>query len=175
MSKHVFLTGDIQSGKSTVIQKVLANLDVTVGGFCSGYGPDRAAENRLLYLWDAAEAPAYDEAHSVAQITPQGRKAFPERFDILGCNALRRARETNVDLILMDECGFLERDAAQFQAEVLKTLDGACPVFGVVRLHSSGWTDSIRNHPNVTLITVTKENRDILPDQITALLKANKK
>lgn len=175
MSKHVFLTGDIQSGKSTVIQKVLANLDVTVGGFCSGYGPDRAAEDRLLYLWDAAENPVYDEAHSVAQITPHGRNAFPDRFDILGCSALRRARETNVDLILMDECGFLERDAAQFQAEVLKTLDGTRPVFGVVRLRSSGWTDSIRNHPNVILITVTKENRDILPDQITELLKQNKK
>ncbi len=173
MSKHIFLTGDVQSGKSTVIQKVINQLDITVGGFFSGSGPDRYKEDRHLYLWDAAGEPVYDVLHCVAQISPENRLAFPDRFNALGSDILRRARET-ADLILMDECGFLERDAIEFQAEVLKTLDSDIPVFGVVRLRSSGWTDAIRNHPNVTLITVTEENRDALPDQIIALLKAQK-
>lgn len=172
-SRHIFLTGAVQSGKSTVIEKVLAGLDATVGGFRSGSGPDRHKAERWLYLWDAAGAPIYDEAHRVACITPDERRSFPDRFDALGCEALLRAADSGADLILMDECGFLERDAAKFQAEVLRTLDGDIPVFGVVRLRSSGWTDSIRNHPNVTLITVTEENRDDLPEQITALLQPN--
>lgn len=175
MSKHIFLTGEIQSGKSTVMEKVLAALDVTVGGFRSGSGPERYKSSRWLYLWDAAGEPLYDEANRVAHLSSEGRKSFPEQFDSLGCAALRRAQENQVDLILMDECGFLERDAAQFQAEVLRTLDGDIPVFGVVRLRYSGWTDSIRSHPYVTLITVTEENRDELPEQITELLKKNKK
>ena len=173
MSKHIFLTGDVQSGKSTVMEKVLAGLNVTVGGFRSGSGPSRHELNRWLYLWDAAGEPVYDETHRVAHITPEERQSFPERFDALGCDALRRAKDSSVDLILMDECGFLERDAAQFQTEVLHTLDGDIPVFGVVRLRSSGWTDAIRNHPDVTLISVTKENRDDLPRQIISLLQPN--
>ena len=173
MSKHIFLTGDVQSGKSTVMEKVLSGLNVTVGGFRSGSGPNRHELDRWLYLWDASGEPVYDEAHQVARITPEERQSFPERFDALGCDALRRAKDSSVDLILMDECGFLERDAAQFQTEVLRTLDGDIPVFGVVRLRSSGWTDSIRNHPKVTLITVTEENRDELPEQITSLLQPN--
>ena len=168
--KHIFLTGEVQSGKSTVIQKVLNQLDITVGGFCSGSGPDRHEADRCLYLWDAAGDPVYDDAHCVARITSERRTAFPDRFNELGCEILRRARET-ADLILMDECGFLERDAAEFQAEVLETLDGDIPVFGVVRLRSSGWTDAIRTHPNVTIFTVTAENRDELPSQLISLLR----
>ena len=170
MSKHIFLTGDVQAGKSTVVEKVLAQLNVAIGGFRSGSGPERHQEGRWLYLWDAAGDPSYDEAHQVAYITAQERRTLPARFDELGCAALRRAKESGAGLILMDECGFLERDAHEFQSEILQTLDGDIPVFGVVRLRSNGWTDSIRNHPNVTLITVTKENRDSLPEQIVALL-----
>ena len=174
MSKHIFLTGAVQSGKSTVMEKVLAALNVTVGGFRSGSGPDRHESDRWLYLWDAAGEPVYDETHRVAHITPENRQSFPEQFNALGCAALRHAADSDADLILMDECGFLERDAAEFQTEVLRTLDGDIPVFGVVRLRSSGWTDAIRNHPKVSLITVTEENRDELPEQITPLLQQNK-
>ena len=179
MSKHIFLTGAVQSGKSTVIEKVLDALNVTVGGFRSGSGsgsgsgPDRHEADRWLYLWDAAGETVYDEAHRVAHITPEDRQSFPKRFDSLGCAALQHAMDSKVDLILMDECGFLERDAMEFQAEVLRALDGDIPVFGVVRLRSSGWTDFIRSHPKVTLITVTEENRDALPKQIIPLLQQN--
>ena len=171
--KHIFLTGNVQVGKSTVIDKVLDGLNVTVGGFRSGSGQERHENGRWLYLWDAGRAPVCDEVHRVAYITPEERQSFPEQFDRLGCDALRHAKTSGVDLILMDECGFLERNAAKFQAEVLDTLDGDIPVFGVVRLRSSGWTDAIRNHPKVTLITVTEENRDELPGQIISLLQPN--
>ena len=173
MCKHIFLTGSVQAGKSTVLEKVLAGLNVTVGGFRSGSGTQRHEADRWLYLWDVMERPIFDAAHRVAYITPEKRCAYPERFDTLGCAALRRAKQTGADLIVMDECGFLERDAAIFQAEVLNTLDGDIPVLGVVRLRSDGWTDAIRNHPNVTLITVTAENRDQLPGQIITMMQRN--
>ena len=174
MSNHIFLTGEVQSGKSTVLEKVLAALDCTVGGFRSGSGTKRHESDRWLYLWDAAGEPVYDESHRVAFISSEERRAFPDRFNALGTAALRQAKEAGVDLILMDECGFLERDATEFQSEVLNTLDGEVPVLGVVRLRSSGWTEAIRNHPNVTLIPVTEENRNDLPGQIATLLNKTK-
>ena len=172
MVKHIFLTGEVRSGKSTVLEKVLGELNAAVGGFRSGSGDARGEQERWLYLWDAAGEPICEEANRVAYITQEERRAYPERFDALGCDILRRAREGNADLILMDECGFLERDAKEFQVEILRTLDGDIPVLGVVRLRSSGWTDAIRNHPEVTLITVTEENRDELPGQIVDSLKS---
>lgn len=169
MYKHIFLTGEIQIGKTTVLHKALEQLDVAVGGFYTGSGSERYQKQRRLYLWDAAGEPVYDEAHCVA-LLGAGRTAFPERFDALGCEALCHARE-NAELIVMDECGFLERNAAAFQAEVLKTLDGDIPVLGIARLRGADWLDQVRQRPDVLLLTVTEENRDTLAGEVVQLLQ----
>jgi nucleoside-triphosphatase len=168
---HVFLTGQVQIGKSTVIQKTVSLLGLSVGGFRSGFGGDRGEPERWLYLWDAADAPAYDQDHGVVRFTAGGTQVFPDRFDRLGGGALHRARQGRAGLILMDECGRFEGQAARFQQEIFAALEENTPVLGVVRQGFSGWLDAIRSHPKVTLLTVTAENRDALPRQAAQLLR----
>lgn len=167
---HIFLTGEVQIGKSTVIQKTVSALDGAVGGFCTGFGPDRDAADRWLYLWDAAGPPVYGEENGVVRFTGRRPEVFPERFDALGGGALRRARERGAELILMDECGRFEGGAAEFQAEIFAALEGEIPVLGVIRQGFSGWLDRLRAHPSVSLLTVTAENRDSLPQYLAAQL-----
>ena len=88
-----------------------------------------------------------------------------KKFNIYGSKLIRDSRN-KADLILMDECGSLECEAYEFQDEIINTLNGQKPILGVVKLASKGWTDAIRNHPNVKMITVTKENRDYLPEKL---------
>lgn len=172
MSKHIFLTGEVQVGKSTVINSVLAALELRVGGFRTAFDGDRAKAERWLYLWDAAEPPALDESHGVVRFRAQSRaEILTERFDALGGGALRRARESGAELILMDECGRFEAQAAGFQREIFSALDGDIPVLGVVRQGFHGWLDTLRAHPKVEVLTVTAENRDALPAQIIQQLK----
>lgn len=168
---HIFLTGAVQVGKSTIIEKTVSALSVPVGGFRSGYGPDRSAHDRWLYLWDASGPPIYDEAHGVVRFTDSRPEVQLDRFNTLGVETLRQARRRGVSLILMDECGRFEGQAAAFHAEIFATLNGNIPVLGVVRQGFHGWLDTIRSHPKVTLLAVTPDNRDILPDQIAALLR----
>jgi len=170
---HIFLSGTSGVGKSTVITKVLAQMNVTVGGFCSGYGPDRGEPDRLLYLWDAGEAPVFAEENAVARVADNRPRVIQGRFDTLGCDALRRARETGVELIVMDECGRLEREESRFRADVLTCLDGNIPVLGVIGRGEDEWLTAIRTCPNVTVLTVTENNRDSLPEQIHAMLKGS--
>ena len=167
--KHIFLTGSIQCGKSTVISRVLEGWAGAVGGFRTGFGPDRACPERLLYLWSAAEPARYDQAHAVVWFF-DGRppEAIPGRFDALGTACLAGAPA----LWVMDECGRLERDALAFQRAVLEKLEGDTPVLGVVREGFPGWTKAIVTHPNVELITVTEDNRDALPALLLARLRA---
>jgi len=164
---HIFLTGEIQVGKSTVIAKTLSLLKIPPGGFKTYYGPDRELANKLLYMNSAHEPKSFRKKNAVVRffegIPPQ---TLIKKFDTYGVELIRAAR-TSSNLILMDECGSLERDALTFQKEVIDTLDGNIPVLGVIKLASKGWTDRIRNHPKVKVITVTKENRDVLP-QIVA-------
>ena len=52
---HIFLTGTVQIGKTTVIDKTLALLGVTAGGFRSYFGADRhCPSHHYLYMSSAA-------------------------------------------------------------------------------------------------------------------------
>lgn len=160
---HIFLTGEIQVGKSTVIAKTLAGLNITQGGFKTYFGPDRGSVDRLLYMNSAQEPDAFKLGNSVTCFRkgclPQ---VYTEKFDTYGVELIRSAR-ANANLIIMDECGSFESSAFKFQKEIVDALDGNQLVFGVIKLASRGWTDIIRNHPKVKIVTVTRENRDVLP------------
>lgn len=161
---HIFLTGEIQIGKSTVIQKTIKLLNLNHGGFKTYFGEDRNSKNKALYMNSANEENAYDEKNIIVQFKEgQAPLVDVQKFNIYGSKLIRDARN-KADLVLMDECGSLEGKAYEFQDEIINTLNESKPVLGVVKLASQGWTDTIRNHPNVKMITVTKENRDYLPE-----------
>ncbi len=165
---HIFLTGEIQVGKSTVIRRTLEKLYIKQPvGFTTSLRPFGPLSDKQLYL-----TPPYleqpNDCFAVAQKTTEGTFVNQERFDELGEKYLSDAKEKGI-LILMDELGWMEQNAHGFQRAVLKTLAGDKPVLGVVQKRQNPWTNAIRAHPNVRVITVTQENRDYLPDIIAAL------
>jgi len=169
---HIFLTGAIQCGKSTVVSRAMTLTGLSVGGFRTAFGPDRRGTGRLLYLYPAGGPPQLDEAHEVVHFNGDTPIPLPKRFDALGTRFLAEARATETGLIIMDECGRLEWEALAFQAAVLETLDGDVPVLGVVRHGFPGWTKAIVSHPRVRVITVTPENREHLHTALAASLTA---
>ena len=65
---HIFLTGTVQIGKTTVIDKTLALLGVTAGGFRSYFGADRhCPSHHYLYMSSAAEPRAFTPEHAVVE------------------------------------------------------------------------------------------------------------
>jgi len=171
---HLFLTGEIQIGKSTVLEKVLAGLgDVRPGGFRTVKVADRPDAYGSVYLIPAAEQnPVYSEENLVAIRRGSGRgtEGFTEAFDTAGTAALRGAEDCA--LILMDEIGKLERDAALFSARIEQLLNGDVPILGVVRKEGeTPLLQRVRSHPKVRVIEVTEQNRDTLPEEIIALLR----
>lgn len=164
---HLFLTGGKRSGKSTLLQRLLAGKKRIAGFYTlrtdavepgryavhliqiGGSGTPNA-DNRLFFCGDPVSAECL------------------ARFDRLGCEALKGGPD--VDWIVMDELGPHEEQAYRFQQAVLCTLDGDTPVLGVVQAAESAFLERIKRHPKVRLVTVTPENRDALPEQLAALL-----
>lgn len=166
---HIFVTGEIQIGKSTVLRKTMEGLGVPVGGFRTFFAQERTLPDKSLYI--AGISPGDASVTQVVQFIEGSPHVLTERFDSVGGMLLRKARESAM-LIIMDECGRLERDALQFQKEVFRTLDGDIPVLGVVRHGAGGWTEGIYRHPGVEVITVDKDNRDRLPAEfITKMMR----
>jgi len=89
-------------------------------------------------------------------------------FDERGSRLL--AESKGADLIIMDELGFLESDAAVFRRAVMDTLAGGVPVLGVMRLGDVPWHEAIKRHPSVTIIDVSEKNRNALPQELAAAL-----
>jgi nucleoside-triphosphatase len=168
---HIFLTGAIQVGKSTVVRKTLSLLNLTYQGFRTGFSSDRSSRDRQLYMWEASGQPVFEDAHCVAQFSGGAPpRIFCERFNSLGVQFLTQAQQ-QAQLIVMDECGGLEQEATEFQQKILEILDGGIPVLGVVKLSSKGWVDKIRNHQNVRLVTVDTSNRSALPQVLFQMFR----
>ena len=96
--------------------------------------------------------------------------AFAEAFETGGC-AILAAAPPDADIIIMDELGVMEQDAQHFCAAVLALLDGEIPVLGVIKPQASPLLDAIRSHSKSKVIELNEDNRDSLPELITALVK----
>ena len=157
---HLFLTGDKQVGKSTIIRRLLEGERRLIGGFFTvktdGVWPGRSSVHLLRA--GTREVPS-----------PQNWLFFCDRvcgdtalsrFNLLGCAAL--AERPKAELVLMDELGPMEARAERFQEAVFQILNGDVPVLGVLQRADSEFLDRVRRHEKVEVIQVTLENRDRL-------------
>ena len=144
---HIFLTGPLQSGKSTAIAHYLVGRPEAPGGFRTRW--DRAGGHLALELLETGET------LSVATMEPHGVRADRAAFDAAG-ERLLSAPAGRRSLLLMDELGFLER---------------CSPVLGVLRRHEkSPFWGPVSRRADVRLLPLTVENRAEIPAELTRLL-----
>lgn len=165
----LFLTGERQVGKSTALRKALAASGLRCAGVMTRF--DTRHGLRALYLLPysaGAELPeGIDllESAVCARMGGAGRQVFPQVFDEVGTALLRSAADA--DVIVLDELGYLESEAAGFREAVLEVLNGPKPVLGVVRQGLGAWADA----PLGAVMEVTEANRAEVPEKILAWLR----
>lgn len=163
MKLHTFLTGEIQTGKSTLIRRWLeAHPRLRTGGFRTVRGPRQADGSDCVHIIPAVGQAALTEENCVIRrrgVYPERRlDVFTDVFDTVGTSLLQDAPEC--DVVVMDEIGFSEDGALDFRYRVLEVLAGKTPVIGVVRDRPGVLADAVRRQPGVRIITVTAQNRD---------------
>lgn len=163
---HLLITGKRNIGKSTLIKKALNQSEVSFAGFVTLPHNDLGVLD-AFFIEPASNdsADLYPEWAS-RQIGIPGQenwKAFPETFDSFGVKYIKEALESDRKVILMDELGFFENDAYEFQDTVLACLDQTKkPVIAVVKAVDTVFLNKVRSHANTTLLTVDLDNRDQL-------------
>ena len=164
----IFLTGERGVGKSTALRRALRGSSLRIGGFMTDFGETRYADDKTLWLLPWSETPDFSAGEVCARLGPGGRLVYPEVFDGLGAALLRSAAlDPACGLILMDELGFLEAEAAGFREAVLSVLAGPKPVLGVVRQGLGAWRDADLGE----VWEVTAENREEIPRQLRQRLE----
>lgn len=152
-TEHLFFTGRKGVGKSTLVRAAIEGK--RVGGFFTKR-VEGLLERPSVHLLRAGAA----DVPSAENLLFCCGGADMQQFDKLGCGAL--ADTAGCDVLVMDELGPHEEQAAAFRQAVLRALDGDIPVIGVLQQADSAFLDRVAAHPGVRLITVTEENRDAL-------------
>ena len=152
-TEHLFFTGRKGVGKSTLVRAAIEGK--RVGGFFTKR-VESLLEQPSVHLLRAGTA----DVPSAENLLFCCGGADMQQFDKLGCGAL--ADTAGCDVLVMDELGPHEEQAAAFRQAVLRALDGDVPIIGVLQQAESAFLRQVAAHPNVRVITVTEENRDTL-------------
>ena len=154
---HIFLTGRVQVGKSTVIRRLLAETDGKIGGFKTKWVPIENGKLLVMMPYTQDENTYVEENVASRQIGTE-RTIYPEVFDTMGRRILEDS--TSCDIIVMDELGAMETRSLSFQKAVTDVLDGKTPVIGVIQPKETPFLNALRARKDVHIITVNVENRE---------------
>lgn len=160
----LFIEGPIQTGKSTLIRKVLRevfgqNLS-GVAGFTSQRITDSDSNLLGFRLAPAAAdlsitANPADMDNVFKYFTPNGSRTDMNVFETIGIKRIKEAfaavKEGHAKIVLLDEIGGHELASSAFRSELYKLLDSDVPCIGVVKSLSNA------RHMDPSILTLNKE------------------
>ena len=169
LRRHLFLTGDKQVGKSTLLRRLIEALHLD----CSGFETQAFflnGERRGFTLHGRVDMPPYrNDCICCARIEEKRAVPVLPVFEENGVLILKRSLASPAPFLLMDELGRLEREASGFIAQVEACLDADKRVLGVLQKCNSAHVARIAQREDVTVLTVTPENRDELFEMLLSI------
>ena len=159
--KHLVITGQRGVGKTTLLCRLLDHCTLPVSGFVTR-GTERDQNGfHSVHMFPAGERTGeFREENRVGTSNRREKTAYPQVFDTLGVSLLSAEPGS---ILIMDELGFMERDAMKFRAKVMECLEGTIPVIAVARMkEDEPFLQSVLTHPKFQVCTVTPENREEL-------------
>lgn len=167
--RHLFLTGEKQVGKSTLLRRLIAENSLCCCGF-ETQALYLGGERKGFTLHGLVDMPPYENDCIVsARIGEKRSVPVLPVFNENGAAILKGSIAAQQPFILMDELGKLELDADDFIAQVFACLDSGKHVIGVLQKCSAPHVQAIMARSDVTVITVTRENRDTLFEQLAQI------
>jgi nucleoside-triphosphatase len=90
-----------------------------------------------------------------------------EEFERLALPSL----EAPASVVLIDELGKMELASERFREAVLGLFESDAPIVATVHTFRHPFTDALKARPEVSLVKLTRSNRDGLPEELEARLR----
>ena len=169
MALRIAVTGSPGVGKSTMVAKVTSGTKLRVGGVLARDRryKDRRTGFELLDLSTGMVGILADESGDGPQLGKY--RVHLDDLDLIGAQAVENA--LGCDLIVVDEVGPMELSSHRFVLAVEKAIASPKPMLVVLHQWSNHrLAKKIRG--SFRVLTVTRENRDSLADEIAKALKS---
>jgi nucleoside-triphosphatase len=167
-SVNLLVTGRPGSGKTTVIERVVAALPrgVATGFFTREIRSRGARRGFAIHTLDGETAVLAEIGGSGPRV---GRyRVRPEALDEVALPAL--AARAGIRLVVVDEIGKMEVLSSRFCDAVRAALDGRVSVLAAIARSGGGFIAEVGSRDDVTIVEVTAANRDALPDDLLGRL-----
>lgn len=168
MKQHILITGERGAGKSTLLWRLQRELCCPIYGFRTVREAADKTGFHPIYIHAAAEPReqyCFSQENLVGICNGRQHDVRIAAFDTLGAAYIDAAQPGGV--IIMDELGFMEKEAENFKRAVLAALDGDIPVIAAVKARQDvDFLNEVRRHPKAVLVAVTPENREALFRQL---------
>jgi nucleoside-triphosphatase len=167
---NVLLTAVPGTGKSTVIQRLAALLhDVRLAGFYTAEIRERGGRRGFRLV-------AYDGTETlIAHVElPKTHRVGKYGVDVAAMDRAADAtlaQRRGVQLYLVDEIGKMECLSARFVVHMRRILDGRVPLIATVAKRGEGFIAEVKRREDCELLTLTRANRDAMPQQLLARLE----
>lgn len=112
--KHLLITGSKGIGKSTLLKEILKDYD-NYGGITTDLVISEDSLHKIVVLKDILDK---DINANVGERFHNKMKPILKGFEDMGVRILNKYRNSNKELIVIDEIGFLEVGAERYQGEI---------------------------------------------------------
>lgn len=168
---HALIVGPRGVGKSTLIRRVLRELDRPLFGF------ETKKETHLedpvkgdpIYIYDAGTEHRQTPENLVGHCKNKHSASMIEAFERYAPKLMQSVPQGAV--VELDEIGFMESKSPTFCKAILSLLDGEAPVLAAVKDKDIPFLEQVRSHPNAKCFYITAENRDALYQEVLEFMK----
>lgn len=170
MGRHIIIAGKRKVGKTTLVDRLLEGYDGPVYGFRTAAGKSmrKGYKSFFIHPAGAVERTESEENH-IGDGNGIRPVSCPETFDSYGVRCLEAEPG---GIIVMDELGFMEKDAGKFCGKVLELFDGDIPILATAKSgHDIEFLNKLLSHPNADVYYINTDNRDELFESISSLIR----
>ena len=161
MTKRILLTGRPGSGKTTLIQRVVNDLALPVGGFYTKEIRERGVRVGFkLVTLDGKESVFADVNFKTTERIGKYGLDLSE-LETFGVAAIREAVHAR-QLVVIDEIGPMEIRSSIFRDAVNEAFDSDIPILATIVARSLPFTDAIKARSDVYILEVRLSNRQEL-------------
>jgi nucleoside-triphosphatase len=155
------LTGPPRCGKSTVIEKLVKQIQRPVLGFLTREIKEKG--RRVGFAIITLDGKEGILAHEESQ-SPRRVGKYGVNIDELDRIAVPSIIPSVADqIVIIDEIGKMECFSPLFRETLIQTLDSANPVIGSIAQRGDPFIEKIKARKDVFVLTVSEKNRDSLP------------
>lgn len=165
----ILLTGPMNIGKTTILEKTIYNKNMKLQGFITYPGP---IINNIYntYIREINSTKIFTNEMKIVDRSNKS-KFFPEVFDKNGMEILNNIVISKEYLTVFDEIGSIESHSKIYKYKFLEILNSDVNFIGVIKEKDNPFLNEIREYKFIDFFTVTKENRDDLIEIINKELE----